>query len=133
MKFSLDHIVLNVSDVERALAFYMKVVGLEPERLEQWRKGEILFPSVRISADSIIDLMPPEMWGGGEAVDRRTNVDHFCLCIDAPSWPALQKRLEGAGVEIELGPVTLYGAHGNGTAVYIRDPDGNRVELRYYE
>ena len=60
-------------------------------------------------------------------------MDHFCLCIDAASWPALQTRLADAGVEIELGPVTLYGAHGNGTAVYVRDSEGNRVELRFYE
>ena len=133
MKFSLDHIVLNVNDVERALGFYTKVVGLAPERVEQWRKGELLFPSLRISADSIIDLLPPEMWGGAGPDEKRPNVDHFCLCIDAASWPALQTRLADAGVEIEVGPVTLYGAHGNGTAVYIRDTEGNRVELRFYE
>jgi extradiol dioxygenase family protein len=133
MRISLDHIVLNVRDVERALRFYMDVVGLAPERVDEYRAKAAPFPSVRINDDTLIDLMPPELWGGGEPGEPRTNVDHFCLAVDAPSWPALERRLAQAGVEYELGPITLWGAHGNGTAVYIRDSEGNRVELRYYE
>ena len=37
----LDHIVLRVSDVERALAFYTNVLGLTPERVEKWRAGDL--------------------------------------------------------------------------------------------
>jgi catechol 2,3-dioxygenase-like lactoylglutathione lyase family enzyme len=132
MKVNLDHIVLNVRDVERALRFYTEVIGLPPERLEKYRAGEVPFPSLRINEDSIIDLLPPEIWGGGEPGDTRTNVDHFCLAVDAASWPALEGRLKRAGVEYELGPITLSGAHGDGTAVYVRDSEGNRLELRYY-
>jgi extradiol dioxygenase family protein len=55
------------------------------------------------------------------------------LAVDAASWPALEERLRRGNVEYELGPITLSGAHGDGTAVYIRDSEGNRVELRYYE
>ena len=133
MDVHLDHIVLNVRDVDRALSFYTEVVGLAPERLEKYRAGEVPFPSLRINGDSIIDLLPPEIWGGGEPGEKRTNVDHFCLAVDAASWPALEERLKRAGVEYELGPITLSGAHGDGTAVYVRDSEGNRLELRYYE
>ena len=45
-----DHIVLRCSDVEVSLAFYCDELGLEPERVEEWRRGEVLFPSVRINA-----------------------------------------------------------------------------------
>ena len=47
---AMDHIVLNVPDIDRSLAFYMDVLGLEPERLDKFRRGEAPFPSVRISA-----------------------------------------------------------------------------------
>ena len=133
MKVAIDHIVLNVRDVERALTFYTEVIGLSAERVEKFRGGELPFPSLRVSDDSIIDLLPPEIWGGGEPGETRTNVNHFCLAFDAASWPALEQRLKGAAVEYELGPVTLSGARGDGTSVYIRDPEGNRVELRHYE
>jgi len=46
----LDHVVLNVADVERSLAFYCGELGLAPERVDEWRRGEILFPSVRVDA-----------------------------------------------------------------------------------
>ena len=41
---AMDHIVLNVPDINRSLAFYMDVLGLEPERLDQFRRGEVPFP-----------------------------------------------------------------------------------------
>ncbi len=132
MKVSFDHIVLNVNDVERALRFYMDVIGLPGERIEAFRAGEVPFPSVRVNADTLIDLMPPALWGG-PSEERGDNVDHFCLAFDKSDWPALEARLERAGVDFELGPATLWGAHGNGTSVYIRDSEGNRVELRYYD
>src|ERR1700755_1094318 len=69
-----DHLVLNVGDVERSLAFYCGVLGLEPVRVERWRAGEVPFPSVRVSGETIIDLV---------AMPRASaNVDHFCLVVD---------------------------------------------------
>jgi catechol 2,3-dioxygenase-like lactoylglutathione lyase family enzyme len=72
---AMDHIVLNVPDINRSLAFYMDVLGLEPERLDQVRRGEITFPSVRVSADTVIDLFPMKP---GEALghDRWRGLDH---------------------------------------------------------
>ena len=52
-----DHVVLNVADVERSLAFYCDELGLEPERVEEWRRGEAPFPSARASATTVIDLV----------------------------------------------------------------------------
>lgn len=65
-----DHIVLNVVDVERSVAFYVEL-GLRPVRLDEWRRGEVFFPSLRVDDHTIIDLLAAPRSG--------TNVDHFCL------------------------------------------------------
>ena len=52
---ALDHIVLNVQDVERSLEFYNGCLGLAAERVDGWRSGELPFPSVRINEATLID------------------------------------------------------------------------------
>ena len=52
----LDHVVLVVADVERSLEWYSGVVGGAPTRVEEWRAGEVLFPSVRLSDSTISSL-----------------------------------------------------------------------------
>ena len=54
----MDHIVLNVSDIERSLTFYTEVLGLKGERVEEFKSGKVGFPSVRINDGTIIDLFP---------------------------------------------------------------------------
>ena len=54
---ALDHIVLNVADIERALAFYTGPLGLPAERVDAWRSGKVRFPSLRINESTIIDLV----------------------------------------------------------------------------
>jgi catechol 2,3-dioxygenase-like lactoylglutathione lyase family enzyme len=136
MTTQLDHIVLNVGNVDSALDFYVAVLGLTPERVDQYRDGEVLFPSVRINEHSLIDLMPPEMratQAAGTGAGPEPNLDHFCLSLAGDRWRAIVASLAGHGIEIEAGPMMLWGAHGDATAVYIRDPDGTRVELRTYD
>jgi catechol 2,3-dioxygenase-like lactoylglutathione lyase family enzyme len=137
MTAQLDHIVLNVANVDRALNFYVTVLGLSPERVDLYRAGKVLFPSVRINEHSLIDLMPPEMRTpqAASAGDGNSdpNLDHFCLSLAGDRWRDIVASLVGHGIEIEAGPMTLWGAHGDATALYIRDPDGTRVELRTYE
>jgi catechol 2,3-dioxygenase-like lactoylglutathione lyase family enzyme len=57
---ALDHIVLNVRDIERALKFYTQVLGLPGERVEEFRAGKVGFPSVRINSDTIIPQRSPK-------------------------------------------------------------------------
>jgi len=58
----MDHIVLRVRDVEKSLHFYTEILGLKPERVEQFKAGAVRFPSVRLNDDTIIDLFPsPDM------------------------------------------------------------------------
>ena len=117
----LDHIVLDVVDVEKSLAWYTDVLGLEPMRVDEWRRGEVLFPSVRIDDATIIDLLPLEATG--------ENINHFCLVIAATDLDELARSGE---VDVVDGPGTRFGARGDATSLYVRDPDGNTVELRHY-
>lgn len=116
-----DHLVLTVADVERALAFYCGPLGLAPVRVDEWRAGEVPFPSVRVDAGTIIDLVHGRR---GSA-----NVDHFCLVVAPLDW----HEVIAAGVfDVVEGPVGRFGARGSATSLYVRDPDGNVVELRWY-
>ena len=117
----LDHIVLVCSDVERTLTWYCDLLGLEATRVDEWRRGEAPFPSVRVDAGTIIDLI------AGVPVDGR--LDHFCLVVDPTDLDAIAASGEFAVVS---GPHRRFGARGDGTSLYVRDPDGTVVELRHY-
>jgi catechol 2,3-dioxygenase-like lactoylglutathione lyase family enzyme len=119
---SFDHLVLNVSDTERSLAFYCDELGLSPVRVEEWRRGEIFFPSVRVDDTTIIDLVG--LARSGE------NADHFCLVVEAQDFDELKRS---GRFDVVDGPDRRYGARGDGTSLYVRDPDGNTVELRHYD
>jgi catechol 2,3-dioxygenase-like lactoylglutathione lyase family enzyme len=125
---ALDHIVLNVTDVERSLAFYERVLGMGAERVEQWRRGELRFPSVRVNESTIIDLVQAP----AEPSERRLNLAHFCLVTDDADLDSVARELSSAGVAIEVGPATRSGARGNALSIYFRDPDNNLIELRTY-
>jgi catechol 2,3-dioxygenase-like lactoylglutathione lyase family enzyme len=117
----LDHLVLNVADVERSLAFYTGPLGLAAERVDEWRAGKVPFPSVRITDRTIIDLMSKPR---GES-----NVDHICLVVEPLDW---QEVIDAGTFTVLDGPVGRWGARGLATSVYVADPDGNTVELRWY-
>jgi cytokinin dehydrogenase len=125
---ALDHIVLNVEDIERALAFYGSALGLPAERVEAWRSGKVRFPSLRINESTIIDLVAEPPAEGG----TRSNLAHFCLVTDSTDLEAATQQLAQAGVAIEQGPVVRSGARGNALSIYFRDPDENLIELRTY-
>lgn len=126
----LDHIVLRVRDVETSLRFYTQVLGLPSERVEQWRAGEIRFPSARLNADTIIDFFPSEQKPIGR--EGAKNQDHFCMVIEPTDMEELKAKFEGIGVDIQAGPGKRWGSHGDGISLYIYDPDDNVVELRHY-
>lgn len=116
-----DHIVLVCSDVERTLAWYSDLLGLESVRVDEWRRGEAPFPSVRVDAGTIIDLI------AGEPADGR--LDHFCLVVEPTDLDAIAASGEFTVLD---GPDRRFGARGEGTSLYVRDPDGAVVELRHY-
>ena len=133
MECLMDHIVLNVEDGEKMIAFYSKVLMFPPERLEEYNAGDVPFPSVRLNSNTIIDLFPKKMWQksvrseqGGE------NLNHFCIALSKGMWQDLLERLKANNVTIEEGPVPRWGALGTRTSIYFQDPEGNRIEVRYY-
>ena len=119
-----DHLVLRVADVERSLAWYTDRLGLAGERVDEWRRGEAPFPSVRVDATTIIDLLAGEPTG--------TNVDHLCLVL-APGTDLDALAASGDFDAVGDGPVDgLFGARGYARSLYVRDPDRTVVELRTY-
>lgn len=117
----LDHIVLNVSDVERSLEWYTTMLGFTPERVDEWRSGDVPFPSVRVNDRTIIDLF---------AVDRTgENMNHVCF---AGTRADVDSIVADDRFEVVDGPGRRWGARGDGWSVYVRDPDGNTVEVRSY-
>lgn len=134
MKCLMDHIVLNVEDDEIMIAFYSEVLQLPTERLEEYRAGDVPFPSLRLNGDTIIDLFPKKLWQKTAAMgDGRENLNHFCITVIKADWNDLVKRLEARNIPIERGPVQLWGAQGTGTSIYFRDPETNLIEARHYE
>jgi catechol 2,3-dioxygenase-like lactoylglutathione lyase family enzyme len=117
----VDHYVLVVPDVERIIAWYRDELGLQPERLEEWRRGEVLFASLRVSPTTLIDVFQGERTG--------VNMDHVALIVEDVD---LDELAASGRFEIEMGPADLFGARGTGRGIYIHDPAGNRVELRTY-
>ena len=124
----LDHIVLRVADLPRMLAFYHDVLGCTDERAQP----ELGLYQLRAGA-SLIDLVTLDgrlgARGGAAPGKEGRNLDHFALAIEPFDRNALGEHFAAHRVEIlEEGP--RYGAEGEGPSVYIRDPEGNVVELK---
>ncbi len=116
----LDHVVLRVADLERAIRFYCEVLGCTEER----RVESIDLVQLRAGA-ALIDLVAAA--GGPEP--GAGNMDHFALRIEPFDEADLRAHLDSHGVAVgEL--ATRYGAEGSGPSLYIQDPDGNTVELK---
>lgn len=120
---AVDHLVLVVADVDRSVAWYRDVLGLEVLRYDEWKAGRVFFPSVRVDPHTIIDIV------AGDRGPGRGNLDHFCLVIDQTDLEALR---DSGDFDVVEGPVTRWGARGDGLSLYVRDPDGTVVELRHY-
>jgi glyoxylase I family protein len=116
-----DHVVLISPDPERLVAWYSDHLGVDAERLDEWRRGDVPFVSLRVSPTFLIDIARGERSG--------TNVDHIALVVEDVD---LDELAASDTVPVEMGPADLFGARGTGRGLYLRDPDGNRVELRTY-
>jgi catechol 2,3-dioxygenase-like lactoylglutathione lyase family enzyme len=130
----LDHIVLNVRDIDRSLKFYTDVLGLRPERLDEFRSGKVRFPSVRINERTIIDLFPVKNAQAPARANEKMdgNLNHLCLVVGGDDFSAIVSYLTERQIAIREGPVSRWGARGRATSVYFLDPDGNEVEIRSY-
>jgi glyoxylase I family protein len=117
----LDHVVLSCRNLEQALDFYTRILGLTEER----RIAQLGLVQLR-AGRSMIDLVPAK---AGRA-ERGLNVDHFCLGVEAQDLNAAAVYLRARGVEVMGEPADRYGARGTGKSIYVRDPEGNVIELK---
>ena len=124
----IDHIVLRVADLPRMLAFYQNVLGCAVER----EQPAIGLYQLRAGA-SLIDLVTIDgklgARGGAAPGAEGRNLDHFALAIAPFDDDALRAHLAAHRVEI-IGEGPRYGAQGEGPSLYIRDPEGNVIELK---
>ena len=124
----IDHVVLRVRDLPRMLAFYSDVLGCREER----RLDELGLVQLRAGA-SLIDLVPVDgklgRAGGAAPGSEGHTMDHVALRIASFDLEALTAYLTAHDVEIgDAG--TRYGAEGDGPSLYLKDPEGNTVELK---
>ncbi|MGV9798046.1 VOC family protein [Mycobacterium sp. NPDC003449] len=120
----IDHVVLNCRDIDATVDFYVRVLGM---RTEEFGAGRI---ALRFG-DQKINVRPTGAanWPTG-TVDAPGSLD---LCFIADVAPeAVAAHLRASGVEITEGPVPKTGALGPMTSHYVRDPDGNLVEVASY-
>ncbi len=125
---NIDHVVLRVRDIERAIRFYGEVLGCTVER----RRDDLGLVHLR-AGRSQIDLVDVDSEIGRKAgappASEGHNMDHVALRLEAFDEAELRAHLQAHGVEAgEV--VTRFGAEGDGPSMYIADPEGNTVELK---
>ena len=124
----IDHVVLLVGDMERATAFYTDVIGCTVDNdlpqygMRQLRAGPALIDLVDISGDA-------GAWARPEVAGGR-NVDHVALGLGPADPGAVRRHLSAHNVEI-IEEGDRVGALGDTLSFYVRDPDGNQIELSF--
>jgi catechol 2,3-dioxygenase-like lactoylglutathione lyase family enzyme/GNAT superfamily N-acetyltransferase len=118
---AIDHIVLTVADLARTIDFYERALGMRAVTFGQGRRG-LAFGRQKINLHVAGREFVPHA-----RVPQPGSAD-FCLIVPGPLDDAIA-RLAAAGVPVELGPVEKIGATGPLSSVYVRDPDGNLVEI----
>ncbi len=117
----LDHLVLRCRDQVAMLDFYTRVIGLVEER----RLAAIGLIQLRAGA-GMVDLVP----ANEPRAESARNLDHFCLGVEIADLGGAIAYLRDQGIDVMGEPATRYGARGMGLSIYIRDPEGNVVELK---
>ncbi|MER6123592.1 VOC family protein [Streptomyces sp. NPDC001795] len=121
----LDHLVLTVADVERTVAFYERVLGMRPITFGEGRRA-LAFGTSKINLhEAGHELLPRAAHPAPGSAD-------LCLLTDAPQSQVLD-HLAACGVAVEEGPVPRTGAQGPIISTYLRDPDGNLIEISTYD
>ncbi|MEU5991693.1 VOC family protein [Spirillospora sp. NPDC047418] len=120
----LDHLVLTVADIDAAISFYTRVLGMEAVTFGAGRRA-LAFGTSKINLHEAGREFEPK------AAHPAPGSADLCLIAAVPLGEVLA-GLARHGVPVEEGPVTRTGATGPITSVYIRDPDRNLLELAVY-
>jgi catechol 2,3-dioxygenase-like lactoylglutathione lyase family enzyme len=130
MRFTIDridHIVLNVRDVEITAAWYQRVLGMEREEFGRANRTALKFGGQKINVRP--SGTDPRSWPTGE--NDGAGAADLCF-ITAVGSEDVVAHLHDCGVTIVAGPAERAGALGPMRSVYCRDPDGNLVEISTY-
>ena len=123
----IDHVVIRVNDLEKMIGFYRDVLSCRLER----GPGEGGLAQLRAGL-SLIDLVDAKgtlgRQGGDQPDHTAPNLDHVCFQLQPWDADAIKGHLERCGVEADK-VAQRYGASGVGPSMYLRDPEGNTVEL----
>ena len=125
---SIDHFVLTVHDVVETVAFYENALGMVAEQFtpaDGSTRWALKFGQCKINLHAVGAEFKPH---AQQPVCGSADV---CLLTDDPlaGW---QAHLAAQGVAIEQGPIARTGARGSVQSIYIRDPDGNLIEISTY-
>lgn len=120
----LDHLVLTVRDIQATCEFYTTVLGMQVVTFGEHRKA-LQFGQQKINLHQLGQEFEPK------ALHPTPGSADLCFITDIP-LPTVIEHLQAHGVEIEEGIVTRTGAMGAIASLYIRDPDGNLLELSNY-
>ncbi|GAB3543583.1 catechol 2,3-dioxygenase-like lactoylglutathione lyase family enzyme [Actinopolyspora lacussalsi] len=121
----LDHLVLTVADVDRALDFYENILGMEPVKFQEERRA-VRFGQQTIKLHAASELVEPT------ATHPVPGSANLCL-VTGDALGDVQEHLRANDVRIEAGPVVRTGTNGPITSLYLRDPDGNLIEVARYD
>lgn len=120
----IDHLVLTVHDLNRTCDFYSHIFGMEVLALSEGRKA-LRFGQQTIKLHVFGQELEPK------ALNATRGSADLCLITEFPLSEAIQ-HMESYGIEILEGPVQRRGAIGSITSIYLRDPDGNLIEISNY-
>lgn len=124
----LDHLVLTVRDLAVSCEFYSRVLGMRVENFSDGsgdNRKALRFGQQKINLHEAGREFEPKA-----AAPTPGSAD-LCFVTDSPPG-AVMAHLEGCGVPVEEGPVERAGALGALLSVYLRDPDGNLIEVSSY-
>ncbi|WP_347876920.1 VOC family protein [Paenibacillus rhizosphaerae] len=121
----LDHLVLTVSNIDQTCEFYSRVLGMRTVTFGEGRKA-LHFGQQKINLHEAGKEFEPK------AKTPMPGTADLCFITDDPI-PDVIRHLEYCNVMIEEGPVLRTGALGSITSVYLRDPDGNLIEISKYD
>ena len=116
----LDHLVLTVASIEKTCEFYQTTLGMKPETFGAGRMA-LKFGHQKINLHEVGREFEPKA--------RVACAGSADLCFIVDNLDETEKSIRRAGVRIIEGPVSRTGATGPITSLYIRDPDGNLLEL----
>lgn len=121
----LDHLVLTVCDIDAACEFYDRVLGMEVVTFGGGRKA-LHFGNQKINLHQVGKEPEPK------ALNSALGAADICL-IAGISLELAIEHLRACGVEIVAGPVMRTGAIGPIESIYLRDRDGNLIEISNYK